>query len=92
MNRTFTLSLIPLLCAAAYAQSPEPPHIVDPNLTLGESEGPRMLVLPKSVTQLTFTSCAVTSPSTVLPCSFAIAASVWPPCCALRSSAVVRPR
>src|SRR5438067_8511620 len=46
-----------LFSSGAFAQSPEPPHIIDPNLTFGASpEGPAPLVLPKSITELSFTT------------------------------------
>src|SRR4051794_29804626 len=46
-----------LLSSAIFAQSPEPPHIIDPNLTFGSSpEGAAPLVLPKSITELSFTT------------------------------------
>jgi hypothetical protein len=57
MKRCGTLCLLPLMCATAFAQAPEPPHIIDPNLTFTDSpEGSRLLVLPKAITQLSFTS------------------------------------
>src|SRR5437016_963272 len=57
MTRSGSVLSIALFCATAFSQSPEPQHIIDPNLTFNDSaEGSRLLVLPKSITQLTFTT------------------------------------
>jgi len=57
MSSRLTLLCAALFCSGAFAQSPEPPHIIDPNLTFGSSpEGSAPLVLPKSITTLSFTT------------------------------------
>jgi hypothetical protein len=57
MIRFGSVWLAPLFCAGVFAQSPEAPHLIDPNVTFNESaEGSRILVLPKSITQLSFTT------------------------------------
>jgi hypothetical protein len=56
MTRLRIPILISSLCAGLYAQAPEPPHLIDPNMTFNEyAEGTRLLVLPKAITQLSFT-------------------------------------
>ena len=56
MKVLLTLSALGVFAVCASAQFPEPPHIIDPNLTLNPDNERPQLVLPRGLTQLTFTA------------------------------------